>query len=140
MASFIYVIYPAGVGWYSVAPYSYRVIQTLLYHGVMTGYGILTLAYDDAKLEWRKCYKELIVIVGITLWALLGNALYNSDARVFNWFFVVRDPFYIIPADIAPVIMPFVMIFTIFLADVLVYLAYFGIGRLWNCKMKKGIK
>ena len=127
IGNLIYVIYPAGVGWYQVAPYSYRVIQTLLYHGVMTCYGILTLAYDNVRLEWKKCYKELIVIVGITLWALLGNALYNSEAHVFNWFFVVQDPFYILPADIAPFVMPFVMIVTIFVADMLVYLCYMGI-------------
>lgn len=129
IGNIIYVIYPAGVGWYQVAPYSYRVIQTLMYHGIMTCYGILTLAYDDVKLEWKKCYKELIVIVIITWWALLGNALYNSDERIFNWFFVIRDPFYILPADIAPFVMPFLMIIIIFLGDILVYLSYFWIRR-----------
>lgn len=130
IGNIIYVIYPAGVGWYQIAPYSYRVIQTLLYHGLMTLYGILTLVYDDEKLEWKNCWKELIVIIIMTLWALLGNAVYNSDARVYNWFFVVQDPFNILPENIAPIIMPFVMIFTIFFADILVYLSYFGIKKL----------
>lgn len=132
IGNIIYVIYPAGVGWYQVAPYSYRVIQTLLYHGLMTLYGVLTLAYDNEKLEWKNCWKELIVIVLMTLWALLGNAIYNSDARVYNWFFVVQDPFYILPSNIAPFIMPFVMIAVIFLANTLVYLSYFGIKKLKN--------
>ena len=133
VGNLIYVIYPAGVGWYMVAPYSYRVIQTLLYHGIMTCYGILTLVYD-VKLVWKKCYKELVVIVCITLWAMLGNAMYNSDERIFNWFFVVRDPFYILPADIAPFVMPFIMVATIFVADILVYLCYFGIVKIRNRK------
>lgn len=130
IGNIIYVIYPAGVGWYQIAPYSYRVIQTLLYHGLMTLYGILTLAYDDEKLEWKNCWKELIVIILMTLWALLGNAVYNSDARVYNWFFVVQDPFNILPKNIAPIIMPFVMVFIISFADILVYLSYFGIKKL----------
>jgi len=136
IGNIIYVIYPAGVGWYQIAPYSYRVIQTLLYHGLMTLYGILTLAYDDKKLEWKNCWKELIVIILITLWALLGNAVYNSDARVYNWFFVVQDPFNILPENIAPIIMPFVMVFIICFADILVYLSYFGINKIKNKKIK----
>lgn len=138
IGNLIYVIYPAGVGWYQVAPYSYRVIQTLLFHGLMTLYGVLTLAYDDVKLEWKKSYKELIVIVLITLWALLGNVIYNSDARVYNWFFVVQDPFYILPKDIAPFIMPFVMIIVIFFANTLVYISYFGIKKV--IKGNDGVK
>ena len=130
IGNIIYVIYPAGVGWYQVAPYSYRVIQTLLYHGLMTLYGILTIAYDNVKLEWKNCWKELIVIVLMTLWALLGNFIYNSDLRVYNWFFVVQDPFYILPSNIAPIIMPFVMVIVIFFANTLVYFSYFGIKNI----------
>ena len=57
IGNIIYVIYPAGVGWYQVAPYSYRVIQTLLYHGLMTLYGVLTITYDDEKIKWSNCYR-----------------------------------------------------------------------------------
>ena len=134
IGNLIYVIYPAGVGWYQIAPYSYRVIQTLMYHGVMTLYGVLTLIYGEEKLEWKKCYKELVLIMLITLWAMLGNFFYNSDLRVYNWFFVIQDPFYILPKDIAKIIMPFIMIFTIFLADMLVYLSYFFVKKI---KMKR---
>ena len=130
VGNLIYVIYPAGVGWYQIAPYSYRVIQTILFHGLMTLYGILTLVYDNVKLEWKKSYKELIVIVLMTLWALLGNVIYNSDVRIYNWFFVVRDPFYILSKEIAPCIMPFIMIVIIYFADMLVYFSYYILKKL----------
>lgn len=136
IGNIIYVIYPAGVGWYQITPYSYRVIQTLLYHGMMTLYGVLTLCFDDEKPVWKNCYKELIVIVLMMLWALLGNAIYNSDVRIYNWFFVVQDPFYILPKNIAAIVMPFVMIFVIFSADLLVYLSYFGIKKLIKKKVR----
>ena len=130
IGNIIYVIYPAGIGWYQITPYSYRVIQTLLYHGLMTLYGVLTLAYDDEELKWKNCYKELIVIVLLVLWAMLGNAVYNSDIRIYNWFFVIQDPFYILPKSIASFVMPFIIAITIFIGNILVYLSYFGIRKL----------
>ena len=50
-SNLIYVIYPAGVGWYQIHPLSYRVIQTLLYHFVMSSYGLFTLMYEKPKLQ-----------------------------------------------------------------------------------------
>ena len=125
VSNLIYVIYPAGVGWYQIHPLSYRTVQTLLFHGLMSAYGVFTLVFRKEKLRWRDSLKELVVIVMMTLWAILGNTLYNGTAgeydHFFNWFFVVRDPFYILPASIAPYIMPFVMIAVIYVADLLVY-------------------
>ena len=132
IGNIIYVIYPAGVGWYQVAPYSYRVIQTLLYHGHMTLYGILTITYDDEKIKWSNCYRELILIVLITIWAMLGNYIYNNELRTYNWFFVVQDPFYILPKDVASIIMPFIMIIIIFIADIIIYGCYFGIRKIYQ--------
>lgn len=131
VSNLIYVIYPAGVGWYQIHPLSYRVVQTLLFHGAMTAYGILTLALGDDDLTFKSSLQELPVIAVVTLWAILGNTLYNGAAgeydHFFNWFFVVRDPFYILPEDIAPYIMPFIMILVIYVADLLIYGAYFAI-------------
>ena len=128
VSNLIYVVYPAGVGWHQIHPLSYRTIQTLLFHGTMTAYGVFVLAFGQAPLRFKDCWKELPIILGMTLWALLGNTLYNGQVgeydHFFNWFFVVRDPFYLLPPEIAPYIMPFVMIIVIFAADVLVYAGY----------------
>lgn len=132
-SNLIYVIYPAGVGWYQVHPLCYRVVQTLLFHGLMTAYGLLVLAFDDVRLRWRDCRKELLVIVAMTLWALLGNTLYNGTAggysHHFNWFFVTQDPFYLLPESIAPYIMPPVMVVVMFAAVLLVYTGYFTLRK-----------
>ncbi len=130
IGNLIYLIYPAGVGWYKVHPLSYRVIQTLLYHGVMSAYGIFALRFGYVKLEWKKCYKDVIFITILMLWALLGNTLYNGlssmgqEHKLFNWFFVVRDPFYLLPEGIAKYIMPFVIVLVIFTADMIIYAVY----------------
>ncbi len=133
LSNLIYLLYPAGVMWYQVHPLSYRVIQTLLFHGTMTLYGLFTLIYDGQKLAWKTCYRDLGVIVLMTLWARIGNTIYNGQAGTyshnFNWFFVVRDPFYLLPEHIAPYVMPFLNIAAFFVVELLIYAVYFGIGR-----------
>ncbi len=118
ISNLIYVIYPAGIGWYAIHPFSYRVIQTVLYHGVMTAYGIFTLAYEKAEYKPKK---DIAVIISMILWALAGNTLYNSDARFYNWSFVVRDPFWILPENIAPFVMPFIIIAIMLAAEMIIY-------------------
>ena len=141
VSNLIYVVYPAGVGWYQIHPLSYRVVQTLLFHGVMSAYGIFYLALDDVPLSWKDSKKDLKVIILMALWALLGNTLYNGASgdysHMFNWFFVLRDPFYILPESIAPYLMPFVMVIVIFVAELLIYAAYFGLKKLPSVKSAK---
>lgn len=109
ISNLVYLIYPAGVMWHAVHPLSYRVIQTLLFHCIMAVYGLLTLIFN--RDEKKPVLRDLAVIVGMTLWAMLGNSCYNGTAgeysHFFNWFFVVRDPFNLLPEAIAPFIMPF---------------------------------
>ena len=122
VSNLVYLIYPAGLMWYQIHPLSYRVIQTLLFHGIMAGYGLLVILFGDNKREWKK---DAIVICAMTLWAVLGNALYNGQAwgktQFFNWFFVVQDPFNILSKDIAPFIMPFLNIALFMVVELVVY-------------------
>jgi hypothetical protein len=126
ISNLVYLIYPAGVMWHATHPLSYRVVQTLIFHGIMSVYGLLTLIYDGKELSFKTCYRDLAIIFGMTVWALIGNLLYNGEAgeysHFFNWFFVIRDPFYMLPANIAPFIMPFVNIGLFFGVEMLVYL------------------
>lgn len=123
LSNCIYLIYPAGVMWHAVHPLSYRVIQTLLFHAVMSVYGIITLVYEHEKINVKQCYRDLLVLVCMTAWALLGNTAYNGEAEgyshFFNWFFVVRDPFYAIPKAIAPFVMPILNIALFFAVQML---------------------
>lgn len=121
ISNLVYLIYPAGLMWYQVHPLSYRVIQTLLFHGLMTAYGLLVLLFDDVNFDRKLRYRDLAVLVSMTLWATLGNTLYTGQAwehtNNFNWFFTTRDPFYILPANIAPFIMPVINIALFFIVE-----------------------
>jgi len=125
ISNLVYLLYPAGIGWYEIHPLSYRAVQTLLFHGLMTGYGVSVLVLDDLKHEWRDLWKDLLVLVAMTLWALLGNNLYNGIggdySYPFNWFFVIQDPFYILPPETAKMIMPFAAPLAFFVVELIVY-------------------
>ena len=129
ISNLVYLIYPAGVMWHAVHPLSYRVIQTLIFHSVMTVYGFLALMYEREKNNTIKCYRGLTVIIGMTLWAMLGNYIYNGESEgyshFFNWFFVVRDPFYLFPEAIAPFVMPLLNIVLFFTVEMIIYLILF---------------
>ena len=107
----VYFFYPAGVMWYQVSPFCYRVIQTLMYHYIMMVYGILVLVYERNDMSFKDIIYDVIVIIGMTLWALIGNLAYNNiqdSGRIINWFFVVKDPFGLIDPNISKFIMPFI--------------------------------
>jgi len=126
ISNLVYLIYPAGLMWYQVHPLSYRVIQTLLFHGLMTAYGLLVLLFDDIDLDRKSRYRDLAVLTSMTLWSILGNTLYTGEAwghtNNFNWFFTTRDPFYILPENIASFVMPFLNITIFFVVEMLVSL------------------
>lgn len=133
ISNLVYLIYPAGVMWHAVHPLSYRVIQTLLFHSFMTIHGALVLIYERDQFDLRNSYRDFAVIACMTLWAVLGNYVYNGTAEgyshFFNWFFVVRDPFYAIPAPIAPFMMPFLNAAVFFAAEIAVHLILLAIKR-----------
>lgn len=134
ISNIIYVVYPAGIMWFEIHPLSYRAVQTILFHGFMTAYGLFTLTLDDVKLEWKKCYRELIVLVILAAWALIGNTLYTGSvgnySHDFNWFFVKRDPFGMLDESISKYVMPFVTVIAFFGLNLIIYASYFGIKRL----------
>lgn len=121
LSNLVYLLYPAGVMWHQAHPLSYRVIQTLSFHGIMAVYGFLELCFGRQTPGIRFRRRDLTVITAMTAWAMLGNALYNGEAgdycHFFNWFFVVRDPFSVLPAHIAPWVMPFVNIGVFFAVE-----------------------
>ena len=121
----VYLFFPAGVMWYEIHPFSYRVIQTMLFHSVMCIYGFATLAMEYKSFDIKKCHLDLAVVAGMVLWALLGNYAYSADLEgysySFNWFFVVRDPFNWFPESISPVVMPFLVLVLFSAAELLIH-------------------
>lgn len=136
IGNFIYLVYPLGVQSYKVHPLSYRVVQTLLYHGVMVGYGIFCLSFNDVKLSFKTCWKEVVVNSILVVWALFGNFCYNGlRSPIYNWMFVVEDPLGIIPNSIGKFIMPFVILIVLFICDMIVHGLYYLFKTIFRRKI-----
>ncbi len=121
ISNFVYLIYPAGVMWHAVHPLCYRVVQTLVFHGIMTVYGLLVLTFDPDRPLPRTLHRDLAVLCGMTAWALLGNYAYNGlpdgNGRIFNWFFVTADPFGFMEPGTARFVMPFLNVAVFFAVE-----------------------
>lgn len=129
ISNLCFLLVPAGVMWAQVHPLCYRAVQTLTFHGVMVVYGFLVLLYERQEFSWKKLHKDLILAASMTLWALLGNTLYNNEGHFHNWFFVVRDPFFVIPENISRWIMPFLNILLFLAADLLLYFLFWKFSK-----------
>ena len=116
VSNVIYLLYPAGVMWHAVHPLCYRVVQTLLFHALMSISCLLELLFGGTGRRRT----HLAVTAGMTLWAMLGNFVYNSGARFYNWFFVAADPFGLIPGTVSPFVMPVLNIVLFFCAELAV--------------------
>ncbi len=138
ICNLMYLVYPAGVMWYEIAPYSYRAIQTLLFHTAMVVYGVLALTFDEEGMNIRRCYRDVAILGGMTVWALIGNTLYTGSvgeySENFNWFFLKQDPFYALPAHIAPYISPFLNIAAFFAVEMVIYLIFMWIDKAKQAK------
>lgn len=89
IAPLMYLCYPASVG--TGEPWCYQAVQTMLYHGAMMAWGVLTIAFGAVKPRIGRCWQVAALLSGITLWAKLGNLLYGDK----NWFFIEEDALYI---------------------------------------------
>ena len=128
ISNLMYLVYPAGVMWSEVTPYSYRAIQTLLFHSSMTVYCLCAMILDEEGPKIKKSYNDLILLAVMTVWAFIGNTLYSGKAgdydRDFNWFFIKEDPFELVSEKIAPYILPFINIAAFFAIEVIIYLIF----------------
>ena len=125
IANFSFLAVPAGVMWYQVTPSSYRAIQTLVFHLVVSLYGLIMLIFDNDEFSWKFIYRDMITVASIVVWSMIGSYSYTGNVGgynyYFNWFFVKQDPFNIFPANFAPYIMPVFIIVAFFAVESLIY-------------------
>lgn len=133
LAPMMYLCYPASIG--DGEPWCYQAVQTMFYHGTLMAWGILNIALGAVKPDIHRVWKSAVLLVGITLWAKLGNVLLEH-----NWFFLEEDAFYIglvengiIPKWVLMIANPVVF----FLAVLAVYGICYAVRRI--CKKKASV-
>ncbi len=133
IGSLMYLSYPANIG--EGEPWCYQAVQTMFYHGALLAWGALTVAFGAVQPNIKKSRTSLIFLVGITLWAKLGNILMEH-----NWFFLEEDAFYIglvangiLPKWLLMVLNPIVF----YLAVLAAYGVCYGVKKLAEKKANK---
>ena len=81
VAPLMYLSYPNGaVG--DISAVCYKIIQTFLYHGVLLAWGYLNLATGVVKPAFKRCYKVLIGLCLIAMYARLPTVAQIGRAHV----------------------------------------------------------
>lgn len=129
--SLMYLLYP-GSALGGVSPWCYKVIQTMLYHGLLLAWGVLSLTTGEVKLQVKNMWQPLIAVICVALWAGLGNICFNGGDHHYDWFFLTGSTFPFIPKWL----MPFVVVVAVYGVISCFYLIYWLVSRKRN---KKGI-
>lgn len=127
VASLMYITYP-GSALGGITFYSYRVVQTFIYHGLLFAYGFLNLAWGIVELHWSRIWQCAVMLICLELWAGLGNFSYNHEGEHFDWLFITGSTYPFIPKPLMPV----VVFAAIMIMVVIIYALYFLFKRLLN--------
>lgn len=107
--SLMYVVYPgSAIG--NILPWSYKVIQTFLYHGFMFAWSTLSLSFGSIEFRFNQLWKCAVGILLIIVWASFGNAVYSHEGHHFDWFFITGSAFPFIPSPLMPAVV-FIAVF-----------------------------
>jgi len=142
VAPLMYLVYPgSAIG--EISPFCYKIIQTFVYHGLLFSWGLNTLASGQFVPKIKNCYKSLIGIALIAVWATVGNLSYNTSYLGvdcdwhYDWFFLTGTTFPFVP----PYLMPLAVIAAIFGMVMIIYGLYFAYVKIAaNITAKKAVK
>lgn len=129
VASLMYITYP-GTALGGITFYSYRVVQTFVYHGLLFAFGFLNLAWGVVELRWSKIWHCAVMLVCLELWAALGNFSYNHGDVHYDWLFITGSTYPFIPKTLMPV----VVFAAIMLMVVIIFALYYLVRHLINKK------
>ena len=136
--SFMYLCYPGTALGGGKSPWCYKVVQTMIYHGMLLGWGVLNLTTGQVKLCWKNIWMPLVGILIITVWAAIGNICYSehwtNGSPHFDWFFITGSTFPFVPTAL----MPFAVIVSVFGVNACLYLIYWLATRDWK-KQKRSV-
>ena len=132
VAPLMYLCYP-GTAIGTESPFSYEILQTFAYHGALYAWGVTNIATGRITPNIKHCYKALIGICMIAVWAGLGNIVYNGDGQHYDWFFLTGSTFPFVPK----VLMPFAVIAAVFGMVMIIYGIYYWVKHIIETKAAK---
>ncbi len=125
--SIMWMCYPGSAIGYP--PFSYILIQTFMYHGILFAWGFLSLALGVVKLDIRKCWREFAGLIIILIWASIGNELYDG---VQDWFFLENSMF-----GIPQKLMPAAVVGSVYALCLAIYGIYYAVSAIISKRQQK---
>ncbi len=120
VAPMMYICYPGNaIG--DVSPFCYRIIQTFLYHGALFAWGFMRISTKAVVPNIKNCYKSLVGILLVAVWAAFGNAVYAD----YNWFFL-EGGIIPLPEAVEPFLAPVIVIVSVFGMVMAIYGIYYA--------------
>ena len=104
----MYLTYPA-TAFGGAAPWSFKVIETMIYHSALFTWGFLSIITGQVKLHYKNMWMPLVGLCCIALWATVGNLSYNVNyfgegaGRHYDWFFLTGTSFPFVPVYLMPI-------------------------------------
>lgn len=126
VASLMYITYP-GSALGGIGTFSYKVVQTFVFHGLVFSWGVLSLTTGSAQLNFKNIWKQAVGIAIIIVWAWFGNIVYSSEARSFDWFFVTGS---LLPLH--PALMTLVVLVAVFAMCAIIYSIDLGVKAVFK--------
>ena len=141
----MYLVAPMGV-FHDYFPFCYNTIQTMLFHGVLMAWGILSITTGQVRVTIKNWYKTLAIQGCLFMWGLFGNIMFSDMTNAqtwydsgYDWFFIKSGAFYIATGELwYSIFAPIAVFIAIYIVAIGVYgcahLGYFIAGK---CKKNK---
>lgn len=131
VSALMYITYP-GSALGGVLPWSYRVVQTFVFHGLNLAWGVISMTSGEVKMSYRNLPQEFLALLCMTVWAAIGNNLYSHGDVQFDWFFITGATFPFIPSRL----MPLVTVFSILAMCAIIHTIYHVIVKLRETSLR----
>lgn len=91
LAPLAFILYPGNYLDRMVAPYSYPIIQTFMFHILEFVWGVFMITSGKTKLKWKTIWQPIVALLPLALWALIGQEMYYPGNVGENFLFLKTD-------------------------------------------------
>lgn len=91
LAPLMFILLPMNYINRAIEPYSYSVIQTFCFHGLVFFWGIFMLVSQKTSLKWKDIWQPIIGLFAVALWATIGQEMYYHGSVGENFLFLRTD-------------------------------------------------
>ena len=131
----MYLTYPSGV-FHDYFPFCYNTIQTMIFHGALMAWGVLSITTGQVKVSIKNWYKTLAIQGVLFGWGLFGNIMFSDMSTPetwinsgYDWFFIKRGA-WVVPGTHGTLAFAIYAPIAVFAAIYLIVIGIYGLAHL----------